>query len=156
MYKRFYATLYVYVIRRTNCKQLAEDIVQQAFLKLLEKRVEMVAIENKKAYLLVLVRNDLIDYLRRENLQRQIMSDAMWRNQHVTMHDAYQEKEYRKILQAAIERLPVQRRKVYELSFELGMKSDEIANVLQLSKRTVKCQLQIARKEVRSSMRKVA
>lgn len=156
LYKRFYAMLHVYTLRRTNCRQTAEDIVQQVFLTIMEKGIALEAIENRKAYLLTLVRNELINYLRRENLQKQMMTEVMWRNQDIRTHDALLEKEYRKTLQAAIKRLPVQRRKVYQLSFELGMKNDEIAEEMNISPLTVKCQLQIARKEVRGWMRKVA
>lgn len=153
LYEEYNTLLYGYVLKRTECRQSTEDIVQQVFLTIMEKEIALEAIENHKAYLLTLVRNEWINYLRKEKLQRQLQSEAMWRNRHMTTHDPLLEKEYRKTLQAAIERLPVQRRKVYQLSFELGMKNDEIAEVMSISMYTVKCQLQQARKEVRGCMK---
>jgi RNA polymerase sigma-70 factor (ECF subfamily) len=59
------------------------------------------------------------------------------------------EKEYRQIVEDAIQRLPPQQKKVYILSRQSGKKQEEIARELNISLYTVKEYMKLAQRSVR-------
>lgn len=127
---------------------MAEDIVQQVFLKLLEREDDLHEIRNWKNYLYVLMRNETVNYLRRHQYHAKLLKYLQRHSQHATLHDALLEKEYRNILQAAIEKLPKQQRLVYQLRVEYKFRNKQVAKELNLSIETVKKHIKLARQKL--------
>ena len=149
LYNRYRPALLAFAASRCKSFSAAEDIVQQSFLKLLEKQESLPEINNWKSYLFILIRNETITWFRKQKLQGQLLTWQAMQQSHSTSHDALLEKEMRETLAAAFRRLPMQRRKVYQLSFECGYSNKEIAAELDLSVNTIKCHLQEARTVIR-------
>lgn len=148
LYEQYYPLAMHVAKRRLSCPCLAEDVVQEVFAKIWEKRKHNL-IENLKSYLLVMIKNEACTYLRKQQLRLRLLTEKVSRESQYTSHDVMQEMEIRKLLQTSIKRMPAKRRKVYQLSFEFGYSTGEIAKMLQVSQNTVKNQLSVARQEVR-------
>ena len=121
---------------------VAEDIVQEAFIKLYERYMAQIRIEEDMRKLLFrIVRNGCIDYLRHEasvvETAERVRIDLSL--QEIATEDFYQDEyaEEMEVVLHAVERLPQRRREIFELYYKQGLKSDEIAGRLSLSKRTV-------------------
>ena len=129
-YEEHRSSIFFYIYRRINDEGDAEDLVQDAFLRLLEYRM-MIRRDTLKYFLFTIVRNLLNDYLRRY----------------------YKRQEIDRYLYDMLSALPEQRRKVYEMNRFQGKSSEDIAEELNLSRRTVENHLFISRKEVREFIR---
>lgn len=143
--------LYTLAFRLTKSDQVAKDTIQEVFLKLWEQRDNLDSITNMQAWLYRLTENKVIDFLRKsaadDRLKRKIWDHLQQIINEAELYVAA--KEYNQIIQKAIEKLPPQRKLIYQLNKEDGMNYQQIADELQISKHTVKNQLSSAMQSVR-------
>ena len=153
-YEEYRQSVFFYICRRIDNKDDAEDLTQDAFLRLLEYRM-MICRDTLKYFLFTIVRNLLNDYLRRYYKRQEIdryLYDTLpmetRESESRIVADDLRQLEHRKV-----SALPEQRRKVYVMSRFQGKSSEDIAEELNLSRRTVENHLFISRKEVREFIR---
>lgn len=138
--------LYSYTLRLTDNEELSEEIVMDAFLKIWCNREELSMIHNFDSYLFTIVRNQAFTAIKRRAHEALIIANLSLSNteyQECT-EDTVAYNESRHLLSQAIEQLPPQQRIVYSMSRDEGLKYDEIADQLNLSKNTVKAHLKKA------------
>ena len=153
-YEEYRSSVFFYISRRIENRDDAEDLIQDAFLRLLECRM-MLCRDTLKCFLFTIVRNLLNDYLRRyykrQELDRYLYDTlplSTGEPEERIMADDLRRMEIRRV-----SALPEQRRKGYEMSRFDGKSVGEIADELSLSYRTVERHLLIGRKEVRGFIR---
>ena len=138
--------LYHYAFRITDEEELAEEIVMDAFLKIWINRVDLAAINRFDSYLYTVVRNQAFNAIKRMAHEAVIMKELGLSN--TEYHDCTEEtviyNDYQQLLYQAVNQLPPQQKLVYILSRDEGLKYDEIALHLKLSKNTVKAHLKKA------------
>lgn len=144
--------VYKMAMHITRSEMVAEDLVQDVFLKVWMAREKLHKVEHFNAWLSTVARNTANSYLRRLALEH-LGLDTI-RRQHrgdnnTTQSDAAL-REYEKLLHAAIEQLSPQRKKVYQLHREQGMKHEQIARELSISIATVKEHSKVAMDSIRS------
>lgn len=153
-YEEYRQSVFFYICRRIENRSDAEDLIQDAFLRLLEYRM-MIRRDTLKYFLFTIVRNLLNDYLRRY-YKRQEIDRYLYDTLPVTTVEPESRMvadEIRKLESRRVSALPEQRRKVYIMSRFQDKPADDIAEELNLSKRTVENHLFISRKEVREFIR---
>lgn len=144
--------VYTYALKLVKSDILAEEITQEVFLKIWNLETQLSEIENLDAYLRVLTRNHTLKVLRRIALET--------RTSRMMVHDYHEDhneteeyiifKDSEKILNQAIEQLPAQQKLVYSLCHQEGLKYDEVAQKLNISKLTVKTHMQHALRFLRN------
>ncbi|MBU3835987.1 MAG: sigma-70 family RNA polymerase sigma factor [Candidatus Phocaeicola merdigallinarum] len=147
-------SVFFYVYKKIGKKEDSEDLVQDAYLRLLEYRT-MLRPDTVKYFLFTIVRNLVTDYFRRfykrqevvDFLQEFSQTRTMESDSHVIVKDL-QKQEWNRV-----RLLPRQRRKIYVMNRFEGKNLSEIASELHLSQRTVENHLFISRKEVRMYMK---
>lgn len=147
-------SVFFYVYKKIGKKEDSEDLVQDAYLRLLEYRT-MLRPDTVKYFLFTIVRNLVTDYFRRfykrqevvDFLQEFSQTRIMESDSHVIVKDL-QKQEWNRV-----RLLPRQRRKIYVMNRFEGKNLSEIASELHLSQRTVENHLFISRKEVRMYMK---
>jgi len=138
--------LYTYALKITDNEELAEEIVMDAFMKIWNNRKELSLVHHFDSYLYKIVRNHALTAIKRrahESLIINHLSLIKTEYQDCT-EETVVYNEYRHILSEAVNQLPPQQRLVYSLSRDEGLKYDEIADQLNLSKNTVKAHLKKA------------
>ncbi|OYW19705.1 MAG: hypothetical protein B7Z54_03150 [Sphingobacteriales bacterium 12-47-4] len=150
LYRQYQPRMLHYVLRRCPYGGQAEDIVQDAFLKLWSIRDKLAGIEKLPAYLFVMVRNGLMEYFRQKRLANRLDRQYSHRSSGIT-HDRLEQRDQLARLHQAITHLPRQQRLVVELRCEYNWKAKEVAAVLNLSLSTVKNHIQCARKKLRAA-----
>ncbi|WP_337625275.1 sigma-70 family RNA polymerase sigma factor [Phocaeicola sp.] len=153
-YEEYRQSVFFYICRRIENRSDAEDLIQDAFLRLLEYRM-MIRRDTLKYFLFTIVRNLLNDYLRRY-YKRQEIDRYLYDTLPVTTVEPESRMvadELRRLESRRVSALPEQRRKVYIMSRFQDKSADDIAEELNLSKRTVENHLFISRKEVREFIR---
>ncbi|MFI3265552.1 MAG: sigma-70 family RNA polymerase sigma factor [Rikenellaceae bacterium] len=142
IFKSNYKSLTLLVHRMVGCVDIAEDIVQETFVKLINKKDSLPRVS--KAYLVAMVRNAAVDYLRSQNSNIVEVNGATL-DASVT-EEAYdsahvKELEYVKNvsqLYQAIESLPPKSKQVFKMISIERHSYAHTAMVLGMSEGTVK------------------
>lgn len=153
-YEEYRQSVFFYICRRIENRSDAEDLIQDAFLRLLEYRM-MIRRDTLKYFIFTIVRNLLNDYLRRY-YKRQEIDRYLYDTLPVTTVEPESRMvadEIRKLECRRVSALSGQRRKVYVLSRFYDKSVLDISKDLNLSYRTVENHLFISRREVRDFIR---
>lgn len=131
---------------------LAEEVVQEVFMQLWEQRVDPSSIRNPHSYLATLVRNRIYDMIRHRSVIRAHEERVRYEMEAADLEDLTEEEREAMISQAwrLVQSLPEAAREIFLLATMEGLKYSEIAERKGISINTVKTQLRIARKKLRS------
>lgn len=156
LFDRYRNRIYSVAISYVKSPILAEEIVQDVFLKVWFQRKEIRMLRSFEAWLFTVSKNYILNYVQklasewkaRENWVMQIersedTTDARIRTQ-----------QFRQLLQEAVGQLPEQQRRVYRLAKEEYLSYEEIALQLKISPLTVKTHMSRALDAIRSFLRR--
>jgi len=154
VYDFYYNQIYTFVVQLLKSDVLAEEVVQETFLKLWKQGYRLRELKKLDSFLIAVARNRSIDILRRNKLE---LKTARMRNQEWTeMHNETEESiilsDTRKMIQQAIDLLPEQQKQVYQLCHQEGLKYEEAAQRLNLSVLTVQSYMKLALKNLRKQL----
>ena len=132
-------------------KELAEESVSDVFFKIWIHRSKIGGIESFKAYLYTSARNTALNYLDKEDRKKAISLDDI--NVSLPINEICPEtelisKELKEIIGRAIEHLPERCKLIYSLAKIEQLKYKEIAQILDISVKTIDHQLTIAIKKI--------
>jgi RNA polymerase sigma-70 factor (family 1) len=152
LYDHYRNQVYYFAIKFLKSESLAEDVLQEIFSKIWVNRKKMTELNSFSKFLNTLTLNHIYNQLRHKAhetvfLQKQL-SDHETGNQDVFNYFDLHELEG--LIAEAVNRLPPQQKKVFELSRIEGLKHDEIANRLNISKETVKKHIMEALRNIKS------
>lgn len=132
----FYQSLVVFAQKYVIDKEIAEDLCQDAFIKLYESENEFENLDNLKAYLYTLMRNSCLNYIKHTKVELSY-KDLKKTESESYFKDSVVEQETYRLLYQAIATLPTKSKKIIELSLS-GMSNPEIAKELNVSINTIK------------------
>lgn len=138
-------------LRRLKDRVQADDITQEIFVSLWLKR-ETLDINNVPAYLRASVRNRILNLFEKERRYvsfEQLLPEA---SQDDPADAGALSREFLQAYVKLVESLPSQRRKIFKYYYDQGLSTDEIAQRLSLSRKTVQNQLGTAVAYLRSSL----
>ncbi len=156
LYKAYLNSSYNYIFLFTKSKGETEEILQDIFVKIWESREKLIKVQSFKNYLLKSAKNKLLDQVRKEQIRHRVLTEIKRNNSIVqeTTNDDFAYREYYRIVQEAIEKLPPKRKLIFRLNTENGLSHNEIAEQLNISKSVVKNQLYKAYDFVRQYLSK--
>jgi RNA polymerase sigma-70 factor (family 1) len=159
-YEELYVSLYKYLYNFAwsfvKSKQLAEEIVSDVFIKVWQKRKALESIDNFKVYLYVATKNVSLNYLgKNKTLTYSDIQDLSGE-----LISAYSDPEQLLItsdmmtlIHNAIAQLPSRCQLIFKLVKEDKMKCREVADILQISAKTVENQVAIAVRKIGNAVR---
>jgi len=158
LFKLYYDKLFHLAKYYINNSEDAEEIVQDVFLKLWERRKRITELNN--SYLFTMTKNACLDYLKHQSvvlkkskeLYDRQLSDPM-RFIHNETASCILEKELDQKIQESIAALPDKQREVFLKSRIDGKKNMEIAQELKISKRTVDTHISLSLKSLRLQLK---
>lgn len=152
-HKRFYAA----AVKMTHSQPVAEELVQDVFVTLWKKRGQLQHIEKPFSYLFTSLYNSIYTHLKKIASENQRLANAgnPPKITHETGEKLLLAKEQQQIVNNAINLLPDQQKKVYQLIKQQGLSREEAAKKLGISPNTVRNHLQQAQKTLRLHLRKL-
>lgn len=141
LYSELYSRLLRYAMRLLGpqLSYLAEDCVQEAILNTYIRRKELSGMDQWRGWLLTSIRNNALMAMRKEEQnQRYAQHGMLSENVEEDLSLAIIEQETYTALFSIIRSLPEKYRRLFELSFEQGLKNSEVAKLLSVAEITVK------------------
>lgn len=137
--------------RYVNDHALAEDVVHDSFIKIISnlEKIEDVSCSKTFAYIVTVVKNKSIDYLRSEKTKRTDSLDGkeffIHDNESLPLDLLIEKEGYERLL-SCIDELDEKYRAVLELKYIHGLKEKEIADVLNITEKNANVRIYRARK----------
>jgi RNA polymerase sigma factor (sigma-70 family) len=131
--------IYSDALRITKSVILAEEVLQDVFLKLWLRRADINKIENLESYLHTMTRNLIFDHLKKVSYQV-TMKKKMTDNERPVSDTDFliRQHQCQLLLAEAVNRLHPQQKIVYQLAKIEGLSHELIAHKLKISRLTVK------------------
>jgi RNA polymerase sigma-70 factor (family 1) len=151
IYNRYRSKMYAYASNLCKSEETAEEIVQEVFIRIWQKR-EQINIElNFDAYVKKITLNHVLNYLKKAARERTLQQEIFNYIETIrnTTEDNILERELVKTYDEAVSKLPPQKKLIYELSRNEELTHDQIAAKLNISKNTVKNHMVEATKFIR-------
>lgn len=143
--------LYSFSYSFVSVRETAEELVNDVFLKLWMNRKQLSPINNIKVYLYVSVKNASLNYLRKQRPDK----TAEPGDAYIFYFPPCPEQvliglELQQKIEKAVNSLPPKCRLIFKMVKEDGLSCKEVADILELSHKTVFAQLSIALKKLES------
>lgn len=152
VFDAYWNTLYKQAYKKVNCRDIAQDLVQDVFVSLWDKMELLDAEGSVLAYLFAILRNKILKLYEKDEVRLRYAASVV---SDVVPADAYSqnsmlEKELKAVIDAEIARMPLRMQEIYLLKKEDDLSIKQIAEDLSLSEQTVKNQLQMAYQRLRT------
>ena len=146
LYGHYFPIVQGYVTLFEPTKVYLDELTQDIFIKIWEKRDKLAGVESFKGYLFLMTRNTIFNYFRSRKVQQRTRElgdpeEAGGGDGENDPANTLVYKQLYKIAAEAIEKLPEGRRKILKMSIDQGLSLDEIAAELNISRSGVKKQL---------------
>ena len=144
--------IYAFALRVTRHESIAEEIVQDVFMKIWINRTGLPAVHRFTDFLYIIARNHTFNSLRRLARERkwQFNTTDNLEIPGFSAEATILQRDYDRLLLQAIDRLSPQQKLVYTLGRQQGLTREEIAAQLQISPETVKVHMAQALKTLRA------
>lgn len=153
LFDNYRGTVYGVALKFLKSPALAEEIVQDVFMKLWLKRAEMVAVKQLDAYLFIMARNFIFDRIKK--MAYEAAAQTSLTKPEPSVDDTeylVRQHQCEQLLQQAIDQLPPQQKQVYYYAKVLGLSHETIAEKMRLSKHTVKKHMAMALQAIKKHL----
>ena len=139
LYRLYYRALVNYAMRFISKQDEAEDVVQDLFVSMWNKKIQFVSYVSFRTYLYNAVYNAVLNVIKHQEVEQRYV-DLVKNEDELEFPEAdYQKEEIYRQLYLAIDRLTKKCREIF-LMYMDGKKNEEIAQILSISIETVKTQ----------------
>lgn len=155
VYDRYHRKVYTFALKYVKSELQAEEIVQEVFMRLWQMGARVTEIKHLGNYLLTIARNRAMDamYRRQLEIRADLQMGDDWKEGHNDTEELILLNDTRKVLLDAVELLPPQQKRVYQLCHQQGFKYEEAARELELSPQTVHRHMKLALRFLRNYLR---
>jgi len=161
---KYQQPLFAFAYRFCNDYHLAQDLVQEVFLRLIKSAKNYEPRAKFSTYLYTLAHNICIDHLRRNKKRKHVsLSDPLGEESDLTVEDSMKsndsdpekelhQKTFEKALNQAVDQLPPEQREVFLLREQMNLPFEEIAKVLGCLPSTAKSRMRYALQSIRAKL----
>ena len=154
IFSYYYSGLCAYARRWVAAPDVAEDLVQDFFVRLWMNSSKLEISTSLKSYLFTSVRNTAVNHLKHVKVKEQYGIRTMQAFQQDDPGDwEFSEPELTELIEKGMEKLPPRCREIFIMSRFEGKDNAKIAETLGISKRTVELQISNALKVLRVELK---
>jgi len=155
IFRQYYQMLCSYAYRFVNDTDTAEEIVQELFYKLWEKRTELQITSSLKSYLFSAVHNRCLKFIEHRNVEAKYRTYYLQHGSEIDNEpqNSSNVRELQGIIENTLDSLPERCSRIFRLNRFDGLKYNEIAEKLSISVKTVEANMGKALKLLRRNLR---
>ncbi|NSL87259.1 RNA polymerase sigma factor [Chitinophaga solisilvae] len=149
-FRQHYRKIYEVGLMLTQTTSVAEELVQDVFMKVWMQKQVLPEINDVPSWLFIIARNDAFRALRKSLRLKTVLAglDDMPDVSNETTDEIIY-RNYHELVNKAVSHLPARQQMAWRLSREQGLNREEIAARMQIRPDTVKEHLQLAIKNIR-------
>lgn len=143
--------IYHYILGKTKSAEVAEEIVQEVFMKIWTMRERLDTVANYESYLFAMAGNKVLDWFKKMAYEEKIKMH-IWKTIGESSNATIEDLDLRHsqdLINKAVDQLSPQRKKIFLLNKREGLSRQEIADELSLSVSTVNNHLNEAVRQVK-------
>ncbi|WP_436414098.1 RNA polymerase sigma-70 factor [Petrimonas sp.] len=161
LFCRYYPQIASYATVILDDKTAGEDIAQEVFVYVWEKRRELSVGERFHSYLFQSAYSRCIDYIKKNKRLEKYTQESLLKfadEYHSYLKNDAQplkelfSKNFEESLNVLLDQLPEARRQVFDLIYRYGLKAKEVSEKLQIPQRTVESHIYLAMKFLRKHL----
>jgi RNA polymerase sigma-70 factor (ECF subfamily) len=152
----FSPKVHAFALKLTRSQSLSEEIVQEVFVKIWISRSSLASINYFPSYLYTVARNHTFNVLKKiaaEHRAIALLSRELSEIDSDCEEETARHEAQRNVFSHALDQLPPQQRLVYSLCHQKGLKYEEAARELNISRLTVKTHMQKALRSIKSHLK---
>ncbi len=154
IYYLYWEDLYRVVYKITQSNENSQDILQDFFIKLWQRRESLTISNSLTGYLLTSIRNETLTYLTKHAKRLKFfdsieMHPQVQENSNSIFHSGLEYYQLKEKIQLELSKMPQHIQDIYLLSQEENFSNQEIANQLGISNQTVRNKIYFAKKTLR-------
>jgi RNA polymerase sigma-70 factor (ECF subfamily) len=153
LFRHYSALVYRFAFSYLKSRPAAEEIVQECFIKIWEKRAQLRDDVPLKGYLFTTAHHAVLNELRRDQHHLRLHGEVAAAAGPASVANEAEYQEMEALYAAALDRLPPKQREVFVLSRQLGLSYPEIAERQGVSVKTVEAHIMQALKTMRNYFR---
>ncbi|MBT1698706.1 RNA polymerase sigma-70 factor [Fulvivirgaceae bacterium PWU4] len=158
LFRRLYPRLCAYARKFLHDEQDAEEIVQDLFVNLWKQRERIDEHKSLHKYLFTAARNGCLNFLHAKKIRSRSAEIILYLygqdvHDHIDSYHALLAKDLEQDFNEALQRLPTECRRIFELSRTDGLRYEEIALRLNISIKTVETQMSRALSRLRLQLK---
>ena len=152
LFDEYHVKVFNYAIKFVKSEELAEEIVQDIFMKIWNQRKTLLEVRNFGGYLRTMSTNMTLDALKKIAVYERALESSLleWTDADNTMQETFYRRDSQAYVDQLLSKLPQQQRIVYTMFYIDGLKQREVAENLNISLFTVKAHLRQALKNLRT------
>ncbi|MGH2644910.1 MAG: RNA polymerase sigma factor [Chitinophagaceae bacterium] len=156
LYNRYWEKLYLTAYARLGNEEDAKDCVQELFYTIWEKRRDFTLQDNVSAYLFTALRNRIYNIYRYRQVHEKYIRFARDNQDEISIdtEQLMEQEELKAQIEKGIQTLPEKMQEIFRMSRGQGLSIEQVAQKLFLSPQTVKNQLSMALKRLRTKLGK--
>lgn len=154
LHEKFFKRIFRFVLTLTGNKEVTEEVVNDTFLDIWQKRHLLPTVNNPVVYILTCAKNRSLKHLKKQTnyeLALKKYSDIPC-GINLTPHDILISRETLQAISVATQSLPPQCKLIFSLVKENNLKYREVAELLGLSVKTIENQMGVALKKLTQSV----
>ena len=153
VFEHYRSRVFTVALRFLKSRSLAEETVQDVFLKVWLRRTELPKVVNFEAYIQTMTRNNVFDRMKAMAREETAKSALATHTSHPDNTDhAVIERQYEELLNSVVNNLPPQQKHIFTLARVEGLSHEAIAEQMQISRLTVKTHMAKALQTIRQMM----
>lgn len=154
LFQAYLPSMYPMIAQVTKSGPVAEDIIQETFLRLWVHRDRLTDIQHPRAWMLRIAYFQAFTWLRDQSIHQKAIARLSSADQEADTEQLLAFRQTEALIRQAVAQLPGQQKKAYSLSRDNGLKNAEIAREMGLSEQSVKNTLVRALKFIRDYLEK--
>ena len=152
LFRKYYRPLCLFVFKYLRDPDEAEEIVQEMFVRIWQKKEDLVIATSLKSYLYQAVRNICLNHLKHEAVKLEYQKNSIDSSSTANVSDTLVALELEVRIRETLDKLPTERKRIFLMSRNEGLKYREIAEKLNISVKTVENQMSKALKFLKSEL----
>ena len=153
LFDRYGKRLYRFSMGYLKSESDAEEIVQEVFVKIWNKREELSLQKSFESYLFTIAKNGILNTIRKTKSEQAYLQYAkLHPEKNVLLDDELNFRELERAYKEAIGKLSPRRKEIFLLSREQSLSNAEIAEKMNISVKTVENQMTSALSEIRKHL----